>query len=187
MTERGNIFSFGETGAVPSAAEVADRLSIAEVLAMHSRGVDRADPVILKSAYWPDAEVAYGGYNGSAHTFCEILPTSIQRYAGTAHKISNLCIAFRGAEARVETYVTAYHYLKSDAEGGAEVDTEMTYIGRYLDTMEKRDNVWKIRFRRVVMDWNQNANATAILEGPPFEGLARGARWPDDPLYELLS
>lgn len=180
-----------QTGAVPSLAEVADRLAIAEVLAIHSRGVDRADEAALKSAYWPDAEVAYGGYNGNAHGFCEILPGSIKRYAGTAHKISNLCIDFRRVdgrdEARVETYVTAYHYLSKDAEDSPDVDTEMTYIGRYLDTMEKRGNVWKIRFRRVLMDWNQNTNATAILEGPPFEGLARGTRWPDDPLYELLS
>lgn len=185
MSNSGNKPSPRETGAVPSAAEVADRLAIAEVLAMHSRGVDRADEAVLKSAYWSDAEVAYGAYNGDAHGFCEILPTSIKRYAGTAHKISNLNIEFRGDEARVETYVTAHHYLKGDANGTA--DTEMTYIGRYLDTMEKRNNVWKIRFRRVLMDWNQNAAATAILEGPPFEGLARGTNGPDDPLYELLS
>ena len=30
-------------GAIPSAAEVADRLAIEDVLATHSRGVDRAD------------------------------------------------------------------------------------------------------------------------------------------------
>lgn len=190
MSSTINTSSPKETGAVPSAAEVADRLAIAEVLAVHSRGVDRADEAALKSAYWADAEVAYGGYNGDAHGFCEILPTAIKRYARTAHKISNTCIEFRGAEerneARVETYVTAYHYLSSDAEGAADVDTEMTYIGRYLDTMEKRNNVWKIRFRRVLMDWNQNTNASAIMQGPTFDGLARGTRWPEDPLYELL-
>ena len=40
-----------ETGQVPSAVEVADRLAIQDVLAHHSRGVDRADSEILKSAY----------------------------------------------------------------------------------------------------------------------------------------
>ena len=85
------------------------------------------------------------------------------------------------ADAVSETYVTAYHY-RAD-EGGQ--DTEMTYIGRYIDHLQRRDGVWKILFRRVVMDWNQNATASAILAGPPFEGLARGARAPDDPLYEM--
>lgn len=46
-----------ETGRVPTLAELADRLAIQEVLAQHSRGVDRADEAILISAYWPDAEV----------------------------------------------------------------------------------------------------------------------------------
>jgi len=171
-----------ETGKVPNLSELADRLAIQDVLAKHSRGVDRADEAILKSAYWPDATVAYGGFNGPAHQFCERLPGAIKRYAGTQHTISNFAIDLRGEEARVETYVTAYHYLASaDSQ-----DTEMTYLGRYLDRMERRGDVWKITHRQVVMDWNQNANATAVLKGPPFDGLARGDRYPEDPLYEHL-
>jgi ketosteroid isomerase-like protein len=172
-----------ETGQVPDAAEVADRLAIMEVLAKHSRGVDRADAAVLQTAYWPDATVAYGGFNGNAHEFCEMLPGAIRAYARTQHTLSNTCIEFRGDRALVETYVTAYHYRA--VEDGP--DTEMTYLGRYLDTMEKRGNVWKILHRQVVMDWNQNAAATAVLEGPPFDGLARGERHPDDPLNRLLA
>ena len=171
-----------ETGKVPTLEELADRLAIQDVLAKHSRGVDRAEEATLKSAYWPDATVAYGGFNRSAHEFCENLPAAIKRYAATQHTITNVSIDLRGDEARVETYVTAYHYLAVE-EGQ---DTEMTYLGRYLDRMEKRDDVWKIAHRQVVMDWNQNADATAVLEGPPFDGLARGSRHPDDPLYEHL-
>ena len=171
-----------ETGQVPDLGEVADRLAIQDVLVTHSRGVDRADEAALKSAYWPDATVAYGIFNGPAHEFCEALPVGIKGYAATQHTLTNVAIALRGTEARVETYVTAYHY-KADESGA---DTEMTYLGRYLDHMEKRGGVWKIKHRRVVMDWNRNANATAVREGPPFDGLARGARHPDDPLYEHL-
>lgn len=171
-----------ETGAVPSAAEVADRLAIHDVLAQHSRGVDRADGAVLTSCYWPEAEVAYGGFNGNAHEFCEFLPGAIRGYAQTQHCIGNVNIDLRGNDARVETYVTAFHYSANDKGP----DQEMTYIGRYLDRMEKRGNVWKIIHRRVVMDWNQNAIVTAVLDGPPFDGLARGGRHPEDPLYEHL-
>lgn len=174
--------STDDTGRVPDAAEVADRLAIMDVLAKHSRGVDRADAGLLKTAYWPDATVAYGGFNGPAHEFCEILPGAISVYARTQHSISNVAIEFRGREALVETYVSAYHYA-SVADGP---DREMTFLGRYLDTMERRDDVWKIRHRQVVMDWNRNADATAVLDGPPFDGLARGERHPDDPLNRLL-
>ncbi len=175
------------TGVIPDSGEIADRLAIQDVLAVHCRGVDRADEAALKSAYWPDAEVAYGGFEGLAHTFCEMLPGSIVRFAHTQHSISNVLIRFSdGAggrrQAAVETYITAYHYLAADA--GA--DTEMTFLGRYLDRFERRDTTWKISHRRVLMDWNQNAGATAVWAGPPFDGLARGARYPSDPVYSLF-
>lgn len=171
-----------DTGRVPDAAEVADRLAIQEVLAVHSRGVDRADAAILETAYWPDATVAYGAFNGNAHEFCALLPRAICAYEGTQHAIGNVCIALRGRRAAVETYVTARHYQR----GTYGEDTEMTFLGRYLDTMERRGDVWKILHRQVVMDWNGNAPASVTLEGPPFDGLARGSRHPDDPLYRLL-
>ena len=165
-------------------ARVADELAIHKVLAAHCRGVDRADEATLKSAYWGDATVEYGGFNGPAQTFCEALPTSIRRFARTQHSISNTLVTFTNdTEARVETYVNAFHYLEVD--GGP--DTEMTYLGRYLDRFEKRSGAWKISHRKVVMDWNQNAEASAIWDGPPFDGLARGGRAPQDPLYVFLN
>ena len=117
-----------------------------------------------------------------AHEFCEYLPVGIRRYVATQHTITNVAIELRGDEAWVETYVTACHYFANEEGQGA----EMTYLGRYLDRMVKRGDVWKITHRRAVMDWNRNADATAVLEGPPFDGLARGSRHPDDPLYEHL-
>jgi hypothetical protein len=171
-----------ETGRVPDLAEVADRLAMHDVLAKHSRGVDRADEAILKSAYWPHATVEYGGFQGSAHEFCAILPAAISQHARTQHSVTNVAIEQDGDEARVESYVTAYHYTAND-DGP---DTEMTYLGRYLDTMQKRQDVWKISHRRIVMDWNQNVAATAVWEGPTFDGIARGGRVPKDPLYTFL-
>lgn len=170
-----------DTGQIPSLDELANRMAIMDVLTKHSRGVDRADGELLKTAYWPDAEVAYGGFNGPAHTFCENLPQGIRQYAATQHRVTNVSIDFSGDDAVVESYVTAYHY-RAVADGD---DTEMTYLGRYVDYMQRRGECWKIMFRRVVMDWNQNLTASAILEGPPFAGLARGARAPDDPLYAM--
>lgn len=171
-----------ETGKVPTLEEVADRLAIMDVLNMHSRGVDRADAEILKSAYWPDADVDYGAYKGPAHPWCEGLPQAIEHYAGTQHKISNIAIEFDGSEARVETYVTAYHY-RAEPDGD---DTEMTYIGRYFDHLEKREDIWKIKFRKICMDWHQNALATHDDDNPGLNQITRGARAPEDPLFAFL-
>jgi hypothetical protein len=171
------------TGRIPSAGEVADRLAIMEVLATHSRGVDRADGPTLKSCYWPDAEVEYGGFNGSAWEFCDHLPSAIGYFTATQHTLGNVLIERDGDEARVETYVTASHYRAQDDGPGI----EMTVFGRYLDVLERRGNCWKIRHRRVVMDWNRNVPATQRESGPPFDGLARGGRFPADPLAEHLA
>ncbi len=170
-----------DTGQIPSMQEMANRMAIEDVLNKHSRGVDRADGDLLKSAYWPEAEVAYGGFNGPAHRFCETLPTAIKRYAATAHRVTNVSIDFYDDDAVVESYVTAYHYLALDDAQ----DTEMTYVGRYVDHIQRRGDQWKIMFRRVVMEWNQNLTATAQFDGPTFSGLARGGRAPTDPLYEM--
>ena len=106
-----------ETGQVPNPAAVADRLAIYDVLVQHSRGVDRADASFLKSAYWPDAEVAYGGFNGNAHAFCEMLPRAIRAFQWTHHTITNVAIDIDGPDARVETYVTARHYTANAQTG----------------------------------------------------------------------
>jgi len=168
-----------ETGRVPGPREVADRLAILDVLACHSRGVDRGDSDVLCGAYWPDATVEYGAFNGAAHTFCERLPHAMRVFRWTHHALGNVAMQIDGADARVETYVVARHYIEDRASG----DREMTVFGRYLDRMQRRGDVWKIAHRRVVMDWNQHAAASAKWIGAPFDGLARGTRDRLDPLY----
>jgi len=170
-----------ETGRVPSPTEVADRLAIQDVLACHSRGIDRADSDILKSAYWPDAIVFYGAFEGSAHTFCERMPEMMRGNRATHHAIGNVTIEFDGAVAFVETYVTAGHYIPGD-----DGDREMTFFGRYLDRMERRGGVWKIVERRVVMDWNRLRGASPRWRGALAESLPHGTRDRGDPLYEHL-
>lgn len=179
-----------KVGKLPDLSGLADRMAIQEVLAVHCRGVDRADARILKSAYWPDAEVAYGGFEGSAQEFCELLPKSLLRYARTHHAISNTLITFvdggERREAVVETYVTAQHYSTAEDSSQSAQEREMTFFGRYFDRFQLRDSNWKISHRRVLMDWNQNTQASALWVGPPFDGLTRGGRFPEDPLYTIL-
>jgi len=169
-----------ETGRVFDASEVADRMAIEEVISMHCRGVDRASSEILLSCYWPDAEVDYGSYKGPAHAFCGPLTEAIQRYENTQHIVSNVLIDREkdGNKAKVESYVTAHHYLASDP------DTEMTYLGRYFDLMEKRDSVWKIVYRKIVMTWHQNVAGSKDLESnPSLQAITEASRYPDDPWF----
>ena len=172
------------TGRIPDAGEVADQLAIQDVLHRHCRGVDRADAGVLKSAYWPDATVAYGRFNGSAHEFCEHLPDAIRHYAHTHHSVSNVVIERDGDQAKVESYVTARHHSAAVGDAPAR---DMMYYGRYLDRFERRADRWKIAHRQVVMDWHRDEAAAVDFDDPRFDGLARGARHPEDPLDALLA
>ena len=172
-----------EIGLVPSQQEQADRLAIQEVIFSHCRGLDRVDVDHLKQCYWSDAEVNYGFFKGNAHEFCTLITNGIVRNRATHHQVSNILVSIEGNDAVVESYVTAYHH---QPEGQA---TEMTYFGRYVDHFQKRTeprgDVWKMMFRHVVMDWNQNLTTTDDMETGSLSAIDQSARKPDDPLYKL--
>lgn len=173
-----------EPGKVPGPEEVADRLAIIEVIHAYSRGLDRADADLLLATCWPDAEVDYGFFRGEAHPFLSNMPTGLKSYRNTQHQISNTLIEIDGNEARAESYLTAHHYKEVD--GGD--DTEMTYIGRYLDHFEKRGDLWKISFRKIVMTWHQDAKVTADFEkNASLVPIARATHDPDDPSWQFFA
>jgi hypothetical protein len=173
-----------EVGQVPGPQEVADRMAITDVIHRYARGIDRANADILKSTCWPDAELDYGTYQGPAHPFCDALSQGLKRFFNTQHQVSKMIIEIDGDSANVETYLTAHHYNPVE-EGGK--STEMTYIGRYLDQMEKRDNVWKIKFRKIAMTWHQNAETSEDFDSnPSLVPIARATNDEDDPLFAFL-
>ncbi|MDE0950657.1 MAG: nuclear transport factor 2 family protein [Halioglobus sp.] len=169
-----------ESGMIPDAEEVANRLAIADVLNLHSRGIDRLDREAIQCAYWQDAEVDYGSYKGSAHIFADLVVGALgETYELTRHCLYNTLIEFRGNTALSETSVTAGHLLK-DAE------EEMLFYGRYLDTLEKRDGRWKIFYRQVVMDWSKQIPVQDQRSSTAFFDLAKGTHIDSDPLYSFL-
>lgn len=170
-----------EMGETVSLEELADRLAIQEVIFAHSRGIDRLDQACIESAYWPEAEVAYGAFDGRAHDFAAMVVHVLRAgFELTQHSVSNTLITFDGHRAKSESYVGAYHLLP-----GAE--QEMFFSGRYLDLHEKRGDRWKILHRQVVMDWSRQWAVVDEREGPAFAGLAKGARLEHDPLYPFLT
>jgi hypothetical protein len=169
-----------ETGRVPGAAEVADRLAVLEVLGAHSRGLDRQDVATLTSCYWPEAEVDYGAFKGSAHTFAElVVPILGEQYELTRHGIGNTLFRFSGDEVRTETYVHATHLEPGATE-------EILVYGRYLDHMVRRDGCWKILHRTVMIEWSNRLPVQDEREGEAFRDLTRGEHHPLDPLYGFL-
>lgn len=141
--------------------ELAAKQAIANVLAVHSRGVDRADRNLLASAYHAGATVDYGFFSGPAAQLVEILAGAQTGQPVTLHRSGNMWIWPSGTRAVSESYVIAY--LQSP---GPEGDMQRLVGGRYLDTHEERDGQWRLVHRIYVMDWNINRASTVSWPAP---------------------
>jgi hypothetical protein len=157
--------------------EIADRLAIAEVLARYCRGIDRCDAALLAEVFTPDARIDYGdGAKSPAETIPGLM-AGLGAMRLTQHNIANTVIRLTGATAKAETNCVALHLIPSP-----DGEIELVVGGRYLDTLAKSAEQWRIAERLYVMDWNRTAPSTMQTAGGLFDGLQRrGARGDNDP------
>jgi 3-phenylpropionate/cinnamic acid dioxygenase small subunit len=160
--------------------EFADREAIRDCLYRYARGIDRIDEDMLRSVYWEDATDEHAGmFSGGASEFVDWLLVQLPLMK-TLHVVANILIEIDGPRANVESYVYAIH--RSKADGTVQ---DMIGAGRYLDHLERRNDIWRISERKVVVDWFRDYPAIADSEAGPF-GIVdapRGARKPHDASY----
>lgn len=163
-------------------AEWADREAIRDCLFRYSRGIDRCDMALLRTAYWPGAMDRHTGFCGTIEEFVGWAEPRLRAMPHSVHMLGNILIRLDGARARVESYFWSVNVL-SDGEA-----REAIVCGRYLDRFERRDDEWRIAERLVVHDWfRQNADTGDWAKGPfGWSGLELGAAAPDDPSYSWL-
>lgn len=161
--------------------DLAARAAICNVLALHSRGVDRADAALLGAAYHPDATVDYGFFAGDAATLVAILAEAQKTTPPTLHRTCNMWVKVAGDRAVAESYVIAYV---------EEADLQRTVLGRYLDRLSCVDGDWRIAHRHYVIEGNMN-RASTVSRGDGATDLAhyvaQGAKQAADPGRALLS
>ena len=98
---------------------------------------------------------------------------TLQRFETTMHFLGNVLIELDGDAAAVETYCVAYHRLV-----GQDVDSIAGL--RYVDRLERRDDVWRIADRQIVVEWNRIDDVTSLGFGPEY---VRGRHDHTDPAY----
>lgn len=124
-------------------------------------------------------------------------------FALTHHLNGNILIDFSDDDhATSETYFRAYHLTKSDLKReeaefmiGERRLSELGYAegnvfdiivgGRYLDQVERRDGIWRIKLRRLIFDYCDVRKSEGLRpqEGMTAMGAATMARDRSDPSY----
>jgi len=127
---------------------------IMDVLHRYSRGFDRSDMEIARSAYWPDALDDHPGFCGLAHPMCDYFDGyHKERWEGWQHHITNTRIELDGDTAHTESYCFV---------AATKRDTRELVIvgGRYIRRLEKREGEWRIAAAVLVADWSLDADLT---------------------------
>lgn len=162
------------------ARELADREAIRECIARAARGGDRIDRDLMQDTIWPDATDDHGGpFAGNRLELIDQQMIPILRsITRTSHMIGNMLIEIDGDRANVETYMLGSHDLQ-------DLDEPKNVIlgARYLDTLEKRDDEWRILKRVLINDWCLNIPSSGEWAQARWGWRFDGGRKPDDPSY----
>jgi SnoaL-like domain len=163
--------------------ELLDRTAIEDVLYRYCHAVDRCDPELLRSVYWPGATDDHIFWQGTAEDFVDFCMPILRSRDQTQHSITNVLVRFEHAEARVESQYHAYERLRRK-DG---TSNDIVFHGRYLDRFEKREQEWRIAERKVQMDWwriwDDSADWERGVFGKKFEVGKRGAEDPSHALF----
>ena len=160
------------------------KAAIREVLAVHTRGIDRGDAALLKACYHADAIEEHGGnYAGNAHAYVDEAIPRVMRMGVMQHLLGTSYIDLQGDKAWVETNLWTFARFEKD---GKPIDTFTG--GRLIDRFERRDGEWRIAHRRTVFDWNRdtpsNEGWCLGLFTPGKAGMLAGRKGKQDPSYE---
>ncbi len=171
----------------------------------YARGSDRVDVGVFTSVFWED-----GGYG---HPYPDEPIGSIagetiggfmgRNFSCTQHLNGNILVDFIDEDhAATEVYFRAFHLTQAaltpdevlflvGARRFAELSHEDGNVyeivvgGRYLDHVERRAGIWKIKTRRMIFDYTTVRPSAALLpgEGMTAFGAAPMARDRSDPSY----
>jgi hypothetical protein len=170
-------------GAKPMTAQADDtaldaalsRIAIHDLAMAYCRAADRADAELMNSIFHDDSVVISGVINGSGAAFAEKITAFCRENLDYCfHSVANEWVEVKGDHAIGELYVIAQM-----TSAGQDVMTG----GRYIDSYERRDGVWKIKARTFVADWTTTNPSTNQKDGF-YEGLVNHGRFGrEDPIY----
>lgn len=173
---------------------LAAKHEIEQALLRYTRGVDRKDWDLARSAYRADAFDVHGDYSGDIDGLIAYLEKRHENIEQSLHTVSNIYYDWKSDdEAVVESYYICYQRLKSaqhleSAFGsvtiGEDQTLQMTAVGRYIDRFVREDGKWLIAHRQVAFDLLK-CDPTPLGGGLPTS-LLLSRRDADDVLWQEL-
>lgn len=136
-----------------------NRQAILDCINGYTRGLDRHDEELIAAAYHADAVDNHGPRVADIPSFVRwVNDAHAGSFKAHTHHITCHTCEIDGDVAHAESYVFFVQHAKENdqLQGGS---------GRYIDRLEKRDGVWKIALRRLVIDWRFKA-PNVTWEGP---------------------
>jgi hypothetical protein len=147
-------------GLDPQVGYLRDRRDIFDASKRYTRGADRHDKELVRSAFWPEATISYGTPMG-LDEYVEWEENMLAGYAAHQHHVTGQTLDIDGDTAHVESYVI-YFLVPRDrsadeagpASPGRALTSEKTHLGsgRYVERWERRNGEWKILVREYVED-----------------------------------
>lgn len=142
----------------------------------YCRGLDRHDYDLILSAFHPDGINCHAGFPAPIDEFVEWAKDLHKRlnFSGHTHNITSQNLVIDGDMAQAESLLI---YFNQTSKGRLVSGSE-----RYIDTYQRRNDVWKIRLRRLAVDISFALDASMSGDGAPLAGQRSG----DDALYSTL-
>jgi hypothetical protein len=153
-----------------------DRQDIHDCIVRESRGRDRHDTQLVSSCYWEDGADEHGSIVTPGPQYGERANAGHRAaFSANSHNLANHTCHIEGDVAYCETYVLG---------GLLSLDQKSCKIalGRYVDQLERRDGIWKIKLRRTLIDMVAEGSSS-WLQSPAVAGFPKGVRSQDDPSY----
>ena len=158
-----------------------DLLAEAEIKDVHlryCRANDRRDEELMRSCFHDDAVIELHEPL-DVDAFIALGRVILSNYTVTWHNTGNQLVEVSGDAAWAEHYTISSHRFPPDEHGR---ESDFVASGRYIDRMERRDGVWRIARRKMLVDFTRNDPVPASKLGIGSPG---GARDRSDPSYAM--
>lgn len=159
--------------------DLKQRQQISDLYVRFTRGFDREDAELIRSVFWPDAQIYYGTETNSRDEFISVHLPRHTRMGSYAHHITSQTVDIAGDVAHVESNLIALFRARDDQWA--------SIVGfRYIDRLDRRNGEWRVAVREAIPHFyfkGQSEFDSAVKSHWPRSGCWLGTRDARDPSY----